>query len=356
MSILQQVKKIIPKRFLWRLTLMNVLVIAPTIGISSWAVYNTACFLVEGMGYFNADGQLQFNRILYRYLWLFSILTFTLSSVIQFFLTKKLINPIRDVIDSTKTMKQGEYPAPIPVTSEDEIGELVAHYNELIQQLRTNETERKEQVADLSHEFRTPLANLNGYLHALENGVIEPDTALFASLYQESKRLTTMVEQLDKLQEWNYLAAQKMIRKERVEITDLLHQCTAMFSWRLEQENIPITVELDRESLSVYVAGIQQVLSNLLDNAIDYYEGPGVITVKGQARDRLYMVTVSGPGVEIEDPEKVFERFYRGHPENKSGSGLGLAIVKGIVENSGGEVGYAEEDGNNNFWFTIKNS
>lgn len=354
MRVLQQLKRIIPKRFLWRLTLMNVLVIAPTIGISSWAVYNTACFLVEGSGYFNAEGQLQFNRVLYRYLWLFSLLTFVLSSLLQFYFTKKLIAPIRDVIESTKTMKKGEYPDPIRVTSEDEIGELVAHYNELIQQLRTNDTERKKHVADLSHEIRTPLANVNGYLHALKSGIIEADKKLFESLYEESNRLTTMVQQLDKLQEWDYLAAQKITQKETVEIEEQLTQCIAMFSWRLEQENIPLIIDVQSESLFVYVAGIQQVLSNLLENAIDYYRGTGAISIKGEARDSMYIITVSGPGEKITNNEKLFERFYRGNSENKKGSGLGLAIVKEIVENSGGEVGFAEKDGNNCFWFTIE--
>src|SRR5690625_5336227 len=95
--------------------------------------------------------------------------------MMSFYVTKRQIQPIRSLIQSTKELKQGEYPEPIEIESEDEVGELVEQYNGLIQQLQGKEAQRQKLVTDLSHEFRTPLANLQGYLQALENGVIEGD-------------------------------------------------------------------------------------------------------------------------------------------------------------------------------------
>lgn len=348
-------KRMLPKRFLWRLTILNVLVIAPTIAISGWAIYNTACFLVEGMSSFDAIKQGQFNKVLFKYLWLFIIISFTISSLLQFYFTRKLLRPINELTESTKAMKQGHYPEPIVVQAEDEIGELVQQYNELTEQLRTNEAERNKIVSDLSHEFRTPLSNLNGYLTALKNNVIQGDEALFESLYQESQRLTVMVKQLDKMKEWDYLATQKIVQKETVNIADQIKHSADMFQWRLTKEAISLKIEVDEVELFIHVAGMQQVLSNLLDNAIDYYEGSSGIVIKGENMETVYRISVTGPSRPIVETEKtkLFERFYRSDASYKSGSGLGLAIVKDIVANSGGEVGVTVEDNVSSFWFTI---
>lgn len=355
MSRPNPVRRILPKRFLWRLTILNVLVIAPTIAISGWAIYNTACFLVEGMGSLDAIRQGQFNKVLFKYLWLFIIISFTISSLLQFYFTRKLLLPINELTESTKAMKRGHYPDPIVTDAEGEIGELVQQYNELTEQLRTNEAERNKTVADLSHEFRTPLSNLNGYLQALKNDVIQGDEALFESLYQESQRLTVMVKQLDKMKEWDYLASQKIVQRETVNIAEQIKQSAEMFRWRFAKEAIELKVDVDEGDLFIHVAGVQQVLSNLLDNAIDYYQGPGEIVITGESTETTYRISVTGPSRQIFEAEKVmlFERFYRSDASYKSGSGLGLAIVKGIVENSGGEVGVTTGEGFNSFWFTL---
>lgn len=344
-----------PKKFLWRLTILNILVIAPTIAISGWAIYNTACFLVEGMGSLNTIRQGQFNKVLFKYLWLFIVISFTISSLLQFYFTRKLLRPINELTASTKAMKRGHYPDPIIIESEGEIGELVQQYNELTEQLRTNEAERNKTVADLSHEFRTPLSNLNGYLQALKNDVIQGDEALFESLYHESQRLTGMVQQLDQMKEWDYLAAQKIMQREIVDITDQIKQSAEMFQWRLKKENIRLKEDVTEAKLFIHIAGVQQVLSNLLDNAIDYYQGPGEIVIKGESTEAGYRISVSGPSraIIVAEKDKLFNRFYRSDASFKSGSGLGLAIVKDIVENSGGEVGVTVTDEVNSFWFTL---
>lgn len=355
MFIVNVLKRLSPKRFLWRLTLLNILVIAPAIAVSGWAIYHTACFLVEGMGTFDEVGQRYFNRTLFKYLWLFSIVSFLVSSFLQFYFTKKLVRPIRQLTSATKQMKKGQFPKKIDVQTEDEVGELVHHYNELMQQLKANERERNRYIANLSHEIRTPLANVNGYLHALKNGVIVADESLFASLYAESNRLTNMVKQLDEMKEWDYLAAQKIVQKERIAMKQLIRQSVAMFEWRLAEKGIPLILNVEEETLVIHVAGIQQVLSNLLDNAIDYYDGTDSIVITGESFESHYRVTVTGPGKHIEADEKarLFDRFYRKDGMENHGSGLGLAIVKDIVENVGGEVGVSVQDGKNSFSFTI---
>lgn len=347
-----------PKGFLWKLTFLNVFVIVLTIGISSFALYNTACFLVEGMGSLGELRQQQFNATLLQYLWTFSFIGIIAGSVVHFYFTKKLIRPVRQLIDSTKQMKKGEYPKAIKVDSHDEIGELVQQYNELIKQLQINESHRRKLVADLSHEFRTPLSNLNGYLHALKNDVIQGEHDLYESLYDESNRLITMIEQLDQLKEWDFTSTQAITVKEQIDIAGEIEQCVAMFEWKLIEANIPIELNVAPQLINIYVEGIRQVLSNLIDNAISYYTETGKILIKGELLESVYCISVTGPSHLIPETEKdhIFERFNRldnSRSRDTGGTGLGLAIAKVIVMQHGGEIGVIPTKDNNTFWFTI---
>src|SRR5699024_10264626 len=145
---------LLPFGFLWRLTFLNTLIIVIATVFSGWAIYNTACFVAGNVGDFDAVRQQHFNRTLFGYLWIFMLIAAITASVLHFFLTKRLIKPIRHLIESTLQMKQGHYPEPIKVYKNDEIGQLVLQYNGLIEQLQTNEQQRKRLVSDLSHEIR----------------------------------------------------------------------------------------------------------------------------------------------------------------------------------------------------------
>jgi len=337
---------------------MYTVIIAGSIGLSSWALYHTACFLVEGIGHFGEQKQLQFNATLSQYLWVFSVIGIVAGSMMSFYFTKRQIQPIRSLIQSTKELKQGEYPEPIEIESEDEVGELVEQYNGLIQQLQGKEAQRQKLVTDLSHEFRTPLANLQGYLQALENGVIEGDRDLYRSLYEESHRLTQLVEQLDQLKEWDQVQAQTLFKREEVAIAEPIKQSVAMFEWALKQADIPIEVSVEERNMFIHVEGIQQVLNNLLDNAIQYYEGNEAIVVTGKVVDEYYCVSIAGESQHISATAQkhVFERFYRVDPSRNrgtGGTGLGLAIAKEIIQQQHGEIGLQTTDRINCFWFTI---
>lgn len=280
------------------------------------------------------------------------------GSMLHFYLAKRLIKPIYRLIESTKQLKRGHFPEPVEVYKQDEIGQLVEQYNGLIIQLRTNEQQRKKLVSDLSHEIRTPLANLNGYLQALKDGNITGDAALFTSLHKESERLSQMVTQLEQIKEWDHLSGQAIARKETINLTDLLDQCAAMFKWTLKQKDISIQTDIDDRRLAVHIEGIQQVISNLLDNAIRYYEGEGNIVLTGKQLGDGYYISITGPGKPIPDNEKddVFKRFYRmdaSRSRDTGGSGLGLAIAKEIVERHHGQIGIDSTNNSNTFWFVL---
>ncbi|MEN2768002.1 sensor histidine kinase [Ornithinibacillus xuwenensis] len=349
---------LVPKQFLFRLTFINILVITAFVGLSSWAIYNTACVLADGLVTMSNQKQAQFKATLFQYLWMFSISTIIIGSLTHFYLTKKLIHPLRELIASTKEMKQGKYPNRITVKSDGEIGELIHHFNELMKQIQDNEQHRKKLLSDLSHEFRTPLSNLNGYLRALENGIVKGDEKLYHSLYGETKRLIRLVEQMEQLKEWEYISTQAFSEKTPVDIKKLVEQSVEMFRWKVKQKNIMISVDVDSESLTVNSGAISQVISNYLDNAIRYYEGTGAIIIKGSRNQSNYKFAITGPGKPIfpEEQEKIFERFYRvdqSRSRELGGSGLGLAISKEIIEYHQGNIGVTSEGNVHCFWFEL---
>jgi len=336
-------ESILPKKLLWRLALTNVIIIALFVGLSGWAIYQTACFLVGDLSLLHRSAPGSFNVQLFRYLIIFSIIAIVLGSLIHIYVTKALIRPLQKLIDSTVTMKSGTYPAPIASQSTDEIGQLTNHFNELVAEIKANETERDKLLADLSHELRTPLANLNGYLSALKDGVIEGDKQLYESLHSELQRITEMMDQLDRLKEWGMLADRYLIDKESVAIDQLLAQNIQMFQLTMEENNIPLQTNFEHAFLQINAEGINQVISNVLENAIQYYEGTDPIVVQGSLADNHYEIDVIGEGSPItnEDEQYIFERFYRVDPSRtrtSGGSGLGLAISKEIVEQHEGRI------------------
>ncbi|WP_373895224.1 sensor histidine kinase [Virgibacillus natechei] len=351
-------KSWLPKRFLWRLSITNTIVITAFIVLSGWSIYHAACSLADGMGSMNAQKQGQFETVLFQYLWIFSASAIVIGSITHFYITRKLMKPLNKLIGSTKRMKAGHYPDPIEVTSKDETGQLIGHFNDMVRQLKMNEEHRQKAISDLSHEFRTPLSNLNGYLNALSSGVIDGDEKLYRSLYEESRRLTDMVKQLEQLKEWDYISNQTFSEKKPVDMHMAVMQSVEMFHWTLENAGISVDVHSDYGVVNVDDDGISQVIDNLLDNAIRYYQGTGPVFVKGEKRNNVYRVSVAGPGQAIpaEERDRIFERFYRTDPSRNyysGGMGLGLAISKEIIEHHGGKTGVQSEGNFHTFWFTL---
>ncbi|MFD2751184.1 sensor histidine kinase [Virgibacillus siamensis] len=351
-------KSWLPKQFLWRLSITNMIVITAFILLSGWSIYNAACSLADGLGAMNEQKQERFNAILFQYLWIFSAAAIVTGSLIHFYITRKLIGPIRKLIESTKSMKTGHYPEQIEVKSKDETGQLVGHFNDLVHQLKMNEQHRQKVISDLSHEFRTPLSNLNGYLNALSKGVIDGDATLYQSLYEESNRLAGMVKQLEQLKEWDYISNQTFLEKKPVDMNLTLTQSVEMFYWRLENAGISVDVHADHGVVNVDNSGISQVIDNLLDNSVLYYHGTGPIFVEGKKMDTEYRVSVAGPGqsISVEDLDRIFERFYRTDKSRSyytGGTGLGLAISREIIEHHGGKMGVQSKEDVHTFWFRL---
>lgn len=229
--------------------------------------------------------------------------------------------------------------------------------------LRRLEKVRTDFVANVSHELRTPLASIRAAAETLQNGAFEDPRAanrFSGIIISESERLTNLVHDLLVLTTAE--SPEVSLRKESVAVDDLIRQVVDQFSAACPEGSIPKIETQIPDKLPLVDAEqekIQEVLVNLIENAIKYSPQGGCVLVIAESQDSLLRVSVTdnGPGIPEEHVTRIFERFYRvdkDRSRNVGGTGLGLAIVKHIVEAHGGQVGVESLLGRGStFWFTL---
>jgi len=214
-------------------------------------------------------------------------------------------------------------------------------------------------MADVAHELRTPLTVLQGNLRAMLDEVYPLDRAEIATLYDETRLLSRLVDDLRELALAD--TGQLQLNVQTVEIGETSRAVVASFSAVADAQNVRLTIEGDeRVRVRADPDRLAQILRNLLANALRYTPNGGSITVSAQtlSEDTLRVsVADTGEGIAAEDLPHVFDRFYRGdksHRRSSGSTGLGLAIAKAWVEAMGGTIGV--ESGRrrgSRFWFTL---
>lgn len=349
-----------PRSFLWRISFVNIAVMAIALIISSYTIYNAACLLVAHLGPGEAQHNQFFNATLFQYLFVITTVGILISGLLQMHFTKRLVTPINDLIDGMKVLEKGLYPEPIvPKNENDEIGLLLNQFNRITEKLQLNEEERKKLVTNLSHEIRTPLTNLAGYLKGMEAGIIDPEPEMFRALLNETNRVTAMVEQLDHLSEIDHLNIYEEQELEFIQVLPFMEEVAALFRVKLEDANIELQIRVDESEVYGNRQGLQQILFNLVDNAINYYEGQGPIFITGYEYEDLYEIAVSGPGQKIKSMHVpyLFDRFYRTDESRSAatgGRGLGLAIANELAIKMSGSMTFEESNGLNHFIVQMK--
>lgn len=264
-------------------------------------------------------------------------------------LSSRLARPITRLAAASRRIATGRYAERVPVTGDDELGELAASFNTMAASLEATERRRLELVGDMAHELRTPLTTLDGYLEGLEDGVIEASPATWALLRGETHRLARLVSDLQEL--WRAEARQVPLTIDVVRLDELLKATADRLEPLASERRVtialqppigPTEIRGDRERLA-------QVLDNLIGNAIRYSDVGSAITLASVGDDREVVVSVAdlGSGLTADQLERVFERFYRVEPSRSrslGGSGIGLAIVRALVDLMGGRV-WAESPG-----------
>lgn len=281
----------------------------------------------------------------------------------SYYTAKRIINPFVDMNHIVQCYSKGDFSQRIPVQGKDEASQLGRSFNEMADQLKNLEVTRQSFVANVSHELRSPLTSMKGFLEAMMDGTIPPEEHdhYIDIVLSETRRMTAMVNDLLDLARIE--SGIITVNYEVFDINELIRRTLITFEARISEKQMELDVRFANEQSFVYADSnqISQVLRNLIDNAIKYSPEGRTLLVSTYALRKEVYVTIrdTGVGIPAEDVPHIFDRFYKvekAHtPSPQVGSGLGLAIVKKIIEAHGQSITVKSARGKGTqFTFTLE--
>jgi two-component system, OmpR family, sensor histidine kinase BaeS len=268
--------------------------------------------------------------------------------VVSVALATRVANPVARLAEAARRIAGGQYSERVSVEGADEVADLADSFNHMSSSLEATERRRVQLVGDVAHELRTPLSTIDGYLEALEDGVMPPTAETFALLRAEAGRLTRLVGDLSEL--WRAEAHQLPLHLASVEVSGVVDEVVRRFAGVATQASVTVRVEgarghharADRDRLV-------QILGNYLSNAVRHAPAGSSIAVRTRRSSGMVEIAVvdRGRGLSPEEASRVFERFHRLDParsRREGGAGIGLAIARALAEAMGGRA-WAESPG-----------
>jgi signal transduction histidine kinase len=260
---------------------------------------------------------------------------------------RRITRPVERLIAVTRAMGRGDRAARVgPIAAPGEIGELAAAFDVMANTLDRQEQLRRDLVADVAHELRTPIAVLQAGHEALLDGVTEPTPGQLASLRDEVLRLARMVGDLQTLAAAE--AAALALTLSRQDLARIAGSAADSLAGRFETAGITLDRRLAPVEVLADAGRLHQVIANLLTNALKFTPPGGRVTVRAgpAGAEAVLQVSDTGPGIPPEDLPRVFDRFWRGRgAANVSGSGIGLAIAAELARAHGGTLRASSEPG-----------
>ncbi|HEY4623245.1 MAG TPA: HAMP domain-containing sensor histidine kinase [Solibacillus sp.] len=256
------------------------------------------------------------------------------------FLARQLVQPLKQLQKATEQIAQENYDILLTIERDDELGMLATQFQKMAKRLAENDQTKKDFINNVSHDFQSPLLNIQGYANVLKDGenTEEERVQYLEIIEQETKRLSALTKQLLLLSSLDQKSLP--IDKKYFALDQQLKERLFSKRWKLEDKQLELIYELEPVEIYADQHLLEQVWDNLLSNAIRYSEGGSKIAVTCSKKEGFVQVVIqdNGIGIPKEALEKVKERFYRVDPSRSSqSSGLGLAIVTEIVKRHDGE-------------------
>lgn len=281
---------------------------------------------------------------LFHELWLAAMIASALGLVLTAYTAVRITRPLTELANAAKRLAQGDMSVKVRVYADDEIGEVSRAFNSMVDALQTMEEQRKGFVANVSHELRSPITSIAGYLQGMLDGTIpqEEHQKYMQVVYDEMQRLTRLIRDLLDLSRIE--SGNVPMNPVDFNINELMRRVLIKYEGRLDEKNMEVEAEFADEPCMVHadMDRIEQVVSNLVDNAIKFCGQYGKLTLETRWEGDLCTVTVAddGAGIDEKDLPHVFDRFYtvdKAHTAGK-GTGLGLSIVKQILLQHGHDI------------------
>ena len=292
--------------------------------------------------YYLNENEFHFIEALNQILIVVGICSLLMAVVIGLFLAGSLSKPIAKIVEITERISDGDYSMRFQEgVKTKELEDLSRAVNDMAESLENQETIRKRLTSDVAHELRTPLANVSSYLEAIIEGVWEPTPERLQNCYDELERISKLVSDLERLKQMEN--ENLKLDKTRENLLELVQAVMKNFEIQMESKNLRSVVTGEDVFACIDRNRMQQVITNLISNAVKYSNENGTIRVRIEKNADMASIQVQDEGIGI--PEKdlplIFERFYRtdkSRNRRTGGAGIGLTIAKAIVQAHGGKI------------------
>ena len=279
-----------------------------------------------------------------------------LGTLLVWLLSRRTLAPLQNLGAAARRLGRGDLSQRAETTGPTEIQELAHSFNVMAEGLEEAERQRRNLTADVAHELRTPLSNIQGYLEAIKDGLVDPTPETIDTIHGQALHLSRLVEDLRVLAQVEAGALQLQLSPTGME--ELLQLSVEAVRPRADAKRIDLSLDAEPSlpTVNLDATRISQVIGNLLENAITHTPEDGSVTVSARvlprAQDKRDAVEVtvadSGLGIAPEELFQIFDRFYRADPSrdrSTGGAGLGLTIARRLVEAHGGTIEVESELG-----------
>jgi signal transduction histidine kinase len=273
---------------------------------------------------------------------------------------RRISDPLKELSEAAKVIAGGEFQKRLDINTGDEIEELGRSFNNMAESLEKIEENRRNFIANISHDLRSPMTSIRGFIEGIVDGTIpeEKREHYLNIVLEESKRLINITNELLEL---NTMQQGRLeISKEAFELNETIRRKLIAYEGSITAKNLNVIFSMSEEKSFVMSDQllIERVLSNLIDNAVKFTPERGSIEIKTFDKgDRINIeLKNTGTGISEEELGVIWERFHKGDTSRgvyKNGYGLGLAIVKEIISRLDEKIWVSSEEGYVNFTFTI---
>ncbi len=267
----------------------------------------------------------------------------TLGTLLVWLLSRRTLAPLQNLGAAARRLGRGDLALRADTSGPSEVRELAHSFNLMAADLEEAELYRRNLTADVAHELRTPLSNIQGYLEAIRDGLVQPTAETIDTIHAQALHLSRLVEDLRLLAQVE--SGDLQLRLTRVRLNEMLQSSLEAVRPRADAKDLALELQVDRSlpEVEIDATRILQVVGNLLENAITHTPRGGIVSVSARVVDDRVEIRVSdtGPGILPEELPRVFDRFYRADPSrarSTGGSGLGLTIARRLVEAHGGAI------------------
>lgn len=288
-----------------------------------------------------------------------AIAALILGVALSYLMSRSITRPITTISKAVGRFAKGELDSRVDINRHDELGELADAFNSMAEDLSKLEMLRRGFVANVSHELRSPMTSMQGYVQGMLDGTIpEEDYPQYLNVVlSETKRLNKLISELLDLSRIE--SGKFPLNCQKFDVNELIARIMFQYEGRIEEKHINVDISFRQEQCLVWADPdrISQVVVNLIDNAVKFLQDGGSLTLWTLMDEDHAIITIKddGPGIASEDLPYIFDRFYKADKAHSGkGTGLGLSIVKKILEQHGQEIKCTSTPGRGtSFMFTL---